>query len=83
MPVPPHCCHATIPTFIINSEHIVTHWNTAIEQLTGQKSYELVGTDRQWVAFRSAKRPTMADVIVGQMSEEDVTKFEKFRDSAE
>lgn len=64
-----------IPTFIINNEHIITHWNTACEELTGQKAYELVGTDRQWVPFRSAKRPTMADVIVGGMSEEEVNKY--------
>ena len=64
-----------IPTFIINNEHILTHWNRACEQLTGHNAYELVGTDRQWVPFRSAKRPTMADVIVGEMSEEDVSKY--------
>ncbi len=64
-----------IPTFIVNSEHIVTHWNNAAEKLTGHKAYELVGTDRQWVPFRSAKRPTMADVIVSQMSEQEVSKF--------
>lgn len=64
-----------IPTFIINNEHILTHWNRACEELTGHKAYDLVGTDRQWVPFRSAKRPTMADVIVGGMSEEDVTHY--------
>ncbi len=64
-----------IPTFIINNEHIITHWNRACEKLTGHNAYELVGTDRQWVPFRSAKRPTMADVIVGGMSEEDVSKY--------
>ena len=64
-----------IPTFIINNEHILTHWNRACEQLTGHDAYELVGTDRQWVPFRSAKRPTMADVIVGQMSGEEVEKY--------
>ena len=64
-----------IPTFIINNEHILTHWNRACEQLTGHNAYELVGTDRQWVPFRSAKRPTMADVIVGEMSEDDVSKY--------
>jgi len=64
-----------IPTFIINNEHIITHWNRACEKLTGQNAYELVGTDRQWVPFRSAKRPTMADVIVGRMSEEEVSKY--------
>jgi PAS domain S-box-containing protein len=64
-----------IPTFIINNEHIITHWNRACEELTGQNAYELVGTDRQWVPFRSAKRPTLADVVVGNMSEEDVRKY--------
>lgn len=64
-----------IPTFIINSEHIITHWNRACEELTGHNAYELVGTDRQWVPFRSAKRPTMADVVVGEMSEEEVQKY--------
>ncbi|MCP3942547.1 MAG: PAS domain S-box protein [Desulfobacteraceae bacterium] len=64
-----------IPTFIINNEHILTHWNRACEELTGYDAYELVGTDRQWVPFRSAKRPTMADVVVGQMSQKDVGKY--------
>jgi len=64
-----------IPTFIINNDHIISHWNTALEDLTGHKAYELVGTDRQWVPFRSAKRPTMADVIVGGMSEKEVSKY--------
>ncbi|MBU1195940.1 MAG: PAS domain S-box protein [Proteobacteria bacterium] len=64
-----------IPTFIINNEHILTHWNRACEELTGYMAYDLVGTDRQWVPFRSAKRPTMADVIVGGMPEEIVTQY--------
>lgn len=64
-----------IPTFVINKDHIITHWNRALEELTGSKAYELVGTDKQWVPFRSAKRPTMADIIVGEMSEHDITKF--------
>ncbi|MCK5350590.1 MAG: PAS domain S-box protein, partial [Desulfobacula sp.] len=66
---------STVPTFIINNEHIITHWNRACEELAGCKAHDLVGTDRQWVPFRSAKRPTMADVIVGGMSEEEVSKY--------
>ncbi len=64
-----------IPTFIINNEHIVTHWNRACEELTGHEAFKLVGTDRQWVPFRSAKRPTMADVIVGGMTEKEVQVY--------
>lgn len=64
-----------IPTFVINNEHLITHWNRACEELTGHKASDLIGTDRQWVPFRSAKRPTMADVIVGGMSEEKVSHY--------
>jgi PAS domain S-box-containing protein len=64
-----------IPTFIINNEHIVTHWNRACEELTGFESYQLVGTDRQWSPFRESKRPTMADVIVSGMSEDQIQAY--------
>jgi len=64
-----------IPTFIINNEHILTHWNRACEELTGHDAYELVGTDRQWVPFRSAKRPTLADIVVDGLSEEDIKNY--------
>ncbi|MCD4741669.1 MAG: PAS domain S-box protein [Desulfobacteraceae bacterium] len=64
-----------IPTFIINKEHIVTHWNRALEKITGFSADGIVGTNRQWAPFRSEKRPTMADVIVGEMSEEDVDRY--------
>jgi PAS domain S-box-containing protein len=64
-----------IPTFIINSEHIITHWNTACEELTGYPAYKLVGTDWQWVPFRSSKRPILADMVVDQTSDEIVQKY--------
>ncbi len=64
-----------IPSFIINNEHIITHWNTACEELTGYPAYKLVGTDRQWVPFRSAKRPILADMVVNQTSDEVVQKY--------
>ena len=46
----------TIPTFVINKDHIVTHWNRACEKLTGYKTGEIVGTDKQWLPFRPEKR---------------------------
>ena len=65
----------TIPTFVINKDHIVTHWNRAIEKLTGCKAEEMVGTDNQWCPFRPEKRPIMADVIVDEMEEEEIEKY--------
>ncbi len=64
-----------IPTFIINEDHIVTHWNRACEKLTDCPAYTIVGTDKQWTPFRSEKRPTMADVVLGGMDEAQVTKY--------
>lgn len=65
----------TIPTFVINKDHIVTHWNRACEKLTGCKAEEVVGTDKQWCPFRPEKRPIMADVIVDEMEEKEIEKY--------
>jgi len=65
----------TIPTFVINKEHIVTHWNRACEKLTGYKAEEIVGTNKQWLPFRPEERPIMADVIVDDMEEEEIEKY--------
>lgn len=64
-----------IPTFIINNEHIITHWNKACEELTGVESDQLVGTNKQWSPFRESKRPTMADVIVSGLNEEKIQAY--------
>ena len=55
-----------IPTFAINSQHKVTHWNRAIESLSGIKKEEIARTDGQWRAFYPEKRPVMADLIVDE-----------------
>ncbi|MGA8279906.1 MAG: PAS domain S-box protein [Desulfobacterales bacterium] len=73
---------STIPTFVIDKDHTVTHWNRACEMLTGFSAEEIVGTDRHWKPFRSEKRPLMADLILDGVSEEDLwrqytTRWEK------
>ncbi len=55
---------SSIPAFAINKQHIVTHWNTALESLSAVKKEEVIGTDEQWKAFYPEKRPVMADLIV-------------------
>ena len=74
---------STIPTFVINKDHVVTHWNTAMENLTGVKAENMVGTRRQSTPFWGEERPTMADVILDQIGEAEIQKLygEKWRKS--
>ena len=53
-----------IPTFVIDDNHIITHWNKACERLTGVTADEVIGTSKQWLAFSSEEKPVMADLIV-------------------
>ena len=66
---------STIPTFVINSDHIVTHWNRALEKMSGAPAEQVVGTNRQWAPFWQRERPTMADVILDQIDEDEIQKL--------
>jgi len=66
---------STIPTFVINQKHIVTHWNRALEKMSGAPADQVVGTNRQWAPFWRRERPTMADVIIDQIDEKEIEKL--------
>lgn len=55
---------SSIPVLVINREHKVIFWNTALEALCGVEREKVIGTDGHWRAFYSEKRPVMADLIV-------------------
>ena len=66
---------STIPTFVINKDHVVTHWNKALERLTGCLADMVVGTKKQWIAFYSKERPVMADFIIDEVGEEGIKRY--------
>jgi PAS domain S-box-containing protein len=66
---------STIPSFVINVQHQVTHWNIAIEALTGIKKNEILGTSDQWRTFYREKRPSLADLIVDRASKEKIEAY--------
>jgi len=73
---------SSIPAFVLNKQHIVTHWNTALESLSAVKKEDIIGTDGQWRAFYPEKRPVMADLIVDGASPDKIVshyrgKYEK------
>ncbi len=64
-----------IPTFVIDSNHRITYWNTALESLTGQRTSEMLGTRNQWQSFYQQSRPTLADLIIEGADESQFLKF--------
>jgi PAS domain S-box-containing protein len=66
---------STIPTFVLNKDHVVTHWNKAVEKLTGVRAETMVGTTRPSTPFWGEERPTMADVILDQIGEDEIKKL--------
>ncbi len=53
-----------IPTFLIDADRRVTHWNRALERLSGITADEVIGTRNHWRAFYASERPCMADLLV-------------------
>ena len=66
---------SSVPTFVIDQHHVVTHWNKACEILTGVPANKIVGTRDQWRAFYSEERPVMADLILDDAREQEFQHY--------
>jgi PAS domain S-box-containing protein len=55
-----------IPQFVINRNHEVIYWNKALEDITGIRAGEVIGTSRHWQAFYREKRPCLADLLADE-----------------
>ena len=56
--------NSTTPTFVIDTDHRVLIWNRAVEELTGVKAQDMVGTSEQWRPFYQTERPCLADIAL-------------------
>lgn len=65
----------TVPTFVIDADHMTTHWNLACEKITGVPAREVIGTNQQWRAFYQSERPVMADLIVDKVMENQISNY--------
>jgi PAS domain S-box-containing protein len=59
-----------IPQFVIDRNHTIIYWNKALEEITGIKAEQVQGTNKQWSAFYSEERPTMADLLADGRTEQ-------------
>lgn len=73
-----------IATFVIDKDHIVTHWNNACEKLFKVNRKEIVGTNRHWIPFYDNPRPLLADLIVDGSSDKTIRSYygKNFRKSS-
>ncbi len=53
-----------IAQFVIDRNHKVISWNKPLEEYTGIKAEEVLGTSQQWRAFYPAERPCLADLLL-------------------
>ena len=70
---------AAVPIFALDCTHRILVWNSAMENLSGLKSDEMLGTTRQWEPFYPAKRPVLADIILAGDERQLDTLYNSFR----
>lgn len=68
-----------IPTFVIDHDHRVTHWNRALEALTGIPAERMIGTSGHWSSVYPSKRPLLADLVIENADDETIRKYYKGR----
>ena len=61
-----------IPMFVIDHDHIIANWNIAITNMTGLTETEMIGTSNHWKAFYVSERPTLADLIIDGILEQEI-----------
>lgn len=55
---------AAVPIFVLDVNHRIIVWNNAMEDLTGLRAEEMLGTNRQWTPFYAYERPVLADLVL-------------------
>ena len=53
-----------VPTFILNVDHVITHWNKACEHVLGYSAALMLQTKNQWMPFYHAHHPVLADLVL-------------------
>lgn len=55
--------------FVIDKDHRVISWNRAIEEYSGIREMDIIGTKNQWKAFYDLEKPVLADLLVDEVIE--------------
>ncbi len=63
-----------IPQFVIDKNHTVIYWNTALEKYTGLSAKQMIGTKNHCSGFYNYQRPCLADLVLDN-NEQDIPKW--------
>jgi len=72
-----------IPTFVVDADCKITHWNQACEILTDSPAANMVGTDKHREVIYTENRQLMADLMVKNAGSNELTMLygNKYRSS--
>ncbi|MFW1677019.1 diguanylate cyclase [Pontibacter sp. JAM-7] len=65
-----------LAAFVIDQNHIIQHWNSAMEKLSGISREEMIGTRDHWRPFYNKPRPCMADLMLDGRVEDVARLYE-------
>jgi PAS domain S-box-containing protein len=65
---------SSIPTLVIDKDHVITHCNKAYEKFKGIPAEKMIGTQNQWMTFYVKPKPVMVDFIVDRVPEDEILK---------
>ena len=66
-----------VPTFAIDADHVVTHWNKACAQALGVSAETMIGSKRLGQVFYGHERPVLADLIVAGDNDVTISNYYK------
>jgi len=64
-----------LPTFVLDKNHVIVHWNSAMEAMSRLDRSEMIGTKDQWRPFYASPRPCLADLILEGGNDADVEHY--------
>jgi two-component system NtrC family sensor kinase len=64
-----------VATFVLDNNHVITHWNKACEYMLGKSAATMVATQKQWKPFYKISRPVLADLILEAQVEKSIDQF--------
>ena len=66
---------SSIPTLVVDKNHVITHCNKAYEKFKGIPAERMVGTRNQWMTFHSKPNPVMVDFLVDEAPEQVIVEY--------